>query len=118
MTRVKRGKITVRTRKNLKNETKGFRGAWSVLSRPMMQISLRSLNFSYKHRKNKANRFRRLCILRSNAALRGLGLPITYKSFIFALSEQKCQLNRNILNQISIRDDKTFMNLVKLHSFG
>lgn len=118
MTRIKRGKITVRTRKKLKYRTKGFRGAWSVLSRPMSQLSLKSLNFSYKHRKKKLNVYRRLCILRSNAVLKSLGLPITYNYFISRLENNKCKLNRNILTQIGVRDDKTFLNVVKLHVCG
>ena len=115
MTRIKRGKITVRTRKKLKQETKGYRGAWSVLSRPMSQITLKSLNFSYTHRKKKLNVYRKLCISRLNAAIRGLGLPITYNSFISTLNTNQCKLNRNVLAQLSVRDDRTFMNLVKLH---
>ncbi|AGY61421.1 50S ribosomal protein L20 (plastid) [Lotharella oceanica] len=114
MTRIKRGKITVRTRKKLKQKTKGFRGAWSVLSRPMAQIVLKSLNSSYIHRKKRLTVYRKLCISRLNAAVRGLGLPITYNSFIYTLSTNQCKLNRNILTQISVRDDRTFINLVKL----
>nr|YP_009240492.1 50S ribosomal protein L20 [Lotharella vacuolata]BAU62626.1 50S ribosomal protein L20 [Lotharella vacuolata] len=117
MTRIKRGKITVRNRKKLNYQTNGFRGAWSTLSRTMLQIRLKSLNFSYIHRKKKFNSSRKFYILRSNAAFRGLGLPCTYNFFIFQLCKSQCKLNRNILTQLCIRDDTSFLTVVKFCFF-
>ena len=116
MTRIKRGKITLKVRRKRKQSTKGFRGAWSTLSRPMIQGSLRSLNFSYQHRRKKINNFRRLAILRSNALIRACGLPFTYNKMINVLKIYKCKLNRNIINQLGTRDSKTFIQLMGFYS--
>ena len=116
MTRIRRGKITSRVRRKRIQSSKGFRGAWSTLSRPMMQGSLRALNFSYKHRKKRQNAFRRLSILRSNAVIRSCGLPITYNKLISALRIYKCRLNRNVLNQLGVRDSATFVQLMSFYS--
>lgn len=113
MTRVKRGKITVRQRKKKLERTKGFHGAWSRLSRPMSQIMMKSLNYSYQDRRKRSIIFRKISILRSNAAIRAIGLPITYKHLIFILRYNQCLLNRTILNQLSIRDSNSFLMLVK-----
>lgn len=113
MTRVKRGKITVRQRKKKLNQTKGYRGAWSTLSRPMFQISLKSSNYSYQHRRKRGNIFRKILILRSNALIRSIGLPVTYKNLVYILRKNQCQLNRNILNQLSTRDSNNFLKLIQ-----
>lgn len=115
MTRVKRGKITIRIRKKRTLKAKGFRGAWSVLSRPMLQNSRKALNYSYTHRNKKFSTNRRLWITRINASIRASGIPITYNQFIYNLNTQKCKLNRNTFSQLAIRDNLTFLQLVKFY---
>lgn len=115
MTRVKRGKITVRTRKKKLSKSKGFRGAWSVLSRPMLQGYIKAINYSYKHRRKRNLQYRRLAIMRSNAIIRSCGLPLTYNRFINLLHFNKCKLNRNSLFQLAIRDNSTFLQLMKFY---
>jgi large subunit ribosomal protein L20 len=115
MTRVKRGKITVRNRKKRIIKSKGFRGAWGVLSRPMLQGYLKAMNNSYNHRNKRMLQFRRLWIARSNAIIRACGLPITYNKFMKILHLHKSQLNRNILVQLAIRDNLTFLQLIKFY---
>ena len=94
MTRVKRGKITIRIRKKRILRTKGFRGAWSVLARPMLQNSKRALNYSYFHRNKNLLQKRRLWILRINSSIRACGIPITYNQFIYNMNNSKCKLNK------------------------
>lgn len=115
MTRVKRGKVTIRNRKKKIIRSKGFRGAWSVLSRPMLQNYLKAMNNSYKHRTKTMFQFRRLWIMRSNAIIRACGLPITYNDFIRILFLHKSQLNRNVLVQLAVRDNLTFLQLIKFY---
>lgn len=112
MTRIKRGKITVKQRKKCVRNTKKFRGAWSTLARLMLQGSRKSLNQSYNDRRKKATIFRRLIITRSNAAIRAIGLPITYNNIISIFRLKNSKLNRNILNQLSVRDSEGFLNLM------
>ena len=113
MTRVKRGKITVRMRKKKVARSKGFRWAWAVLSRPMLQGYLKATNYSYQHRTKRVNAFRRLSILRSNALIRACGLPLTYNKFIGVSNSHKCKLNRSSLVQLGIRDNVAFLQVMK-----
>lgn len=115
MTRVKRGKITCRTRKKRMQSVKGFRGAWSTLSRPAIQGSLRALNYSYKHRRKNVKTFRRLSIIRFNALIRNSGLPFTYNQLIALINLYNCKLNRNVLSQLGVRDSNTFTKLMKFY---
>ena len=113
MTRVKRGKIISKLKRKKTKTSKGFRCSWSTLSRPMMQGYLRATNFSYKDRKKKYCFFRKLSIVRLNALLKSSSLPITYNQLMFILKIYECKLNRKIVNQLGIRDNSTFLQLVK-----
>jgi large subunit ribosomal protein L20 len=113
MTRIKRGKITTRTRKKIIKNTRGFKGAWSTLLRPMKQSSLRALNFSYKHRRKRSRLFRRSSILRINALIKSCGLSISYNHLICSLRSYNCELNRNILMNIGLRDQHSFLYFIR-----
>ena len=113
MTRVKRGKITTRSRRKLIQKTKGFRAAWSTLARPMKQGSIRSLNFSYNHRRRRSRTFRRFSILRTNALIRACGLPISYNQLINILRKYNCKVNRNILSSLGVKDRQSFLYFVQ-----
>lgn len=117
MTRIKRGKITCKKRRKRIQYVKGFRGAWSTLSRPAIQGVIRSFNFSYKHRKRKSGFFRQLSIVRSNALIRAYGIPFTYSTVKPILRSFNCKLNQTTLNQLGTRDSKTFVKLIKLCSY-
>ena len=113
MTRVKRGKVFSVVRRKRSKNLKGFRGSWSTLSRPMMQGYLRAINFSYKHRRKKSSFFRKLSIIRVNALIKSCGLPFTYSQLICILRTSECELNRKMVNQLGIRDNSTFLQLIK-----
>uniref|UniRef100_UPI003001B4A2 ribosomal protein L20 n=1 Tax=Anunuuluaehu liula TaxID=3049639 RepID=UPI003001B4A2 len=112
MTRVKRGNVARKRRKNILKLAKGFRGAQSSLFRTAKQQVLKSLKSSYIGRKNKKRDYRRLWIVRINAAVKPF--EMTYSQFIFGLKKYKIALNRKMLGQLAIFDDKVFQLIVKL----
>ena len=109
MVRVKRGNVARKRRKKILKLAKGFRGSHSKLFRTANQQVMKALVYSYKGRKQKKRLFRRLWIVRINAAVRKHEL--TYSRFISLLKKNKISLNRKMLSQLAILDEKTF-NLI------
>nr|YP_009295661.1 ribosomal protein L20 [Mastocarpus papillatus]AOL58145.1 ribosomal protein L20 [Mastocarpus papillatus] len=112
MTRVKRGNVARKRRKNILKLAKGFRGSQSSLFRTAKQQVLKSLKYSYIGRKNKKRDYRRLWIIRINAAL--IPFDITYSQFICRLKICHIGLNRKMLSQLAIIDNKAFRSVLKL----
>nr|QCI07913.1 ribosomal protein L20 [Pleonosporium borreri] len=112
MTRVKRGNVARKRRKKILKLAKGFRGSHSKLFRTAKQQVLKSLKYSYIGRKHKKRYYRRLWIVRINAAVRLYN--ITYNDFIYTLKKNHIALNRKMLSQLSILDKCAFESLVKL----
>jgi large subunit ribosomal protein L20 len=109
MVRIRRGKVAIKRRKYVLKLTQGFRGAHSKLFRTANQQLMKGLRYSYKGRKQKKRLFRRLWIIRINAAVRPYGF--TYSQFISKLKKQKVSLNRKMLAQIAVTDLRTFYQL-------
>lgn len=66
--------------------------------------------YAYKGRKQKKRDFRRLWIVRLNAALRPFEL--TYNRFIYKLKEKKIDLDRKILAQLAVEYPRLFEKIV------
>ena len=101
-TRVKRGSIARRCRKDILDFASGFRGAHSRLFRTANQQEKRALACAYVDRNSRKRKFRRLWIARINAAARKNG--ITYSSMIHNLSGNQVFPNRKILAQVATPD--------------
>jgi len=71
---------------------------------------LHSLNYAYFHRRERKGDFRRLWILRVNAACRAQG--ITYSQFIDGLKKSGIAINRKMLADMAVREPEAFTNLV------
>nr|QJH88301.1 ribosomal protein L20 [Pterocladia lucida] len=110
MTRIKRGNVARKRRKKFLKQAKGFRGSHSTLFRTVKQQVLKSLRYSYIGRKNKKRDYRRLWIVRINASVRVYN--ITYSDFIFSLKKSRIGLNRKMLSQIAILDQKVLSELI------
>lgn len=91
--------------------TKGHYGARSRLFRTAKQSNIKSLQYSFRDRKNKKREFRSLWIARINAAARELGF--SYSRLINGLSANNIILNRKILSEIAISDLTTFETILK-----
>nr|YP_009398918.1 ribosomal protein L20 [Cliftonaea pectinata]ARW68116.1 ribosomal protein L20 [Cliftonaea pectinata] len=106
MTRIKRGNVARKRRKKILKLAKGFRGSHSKLFRTAKQQVLKALKYSYIGRKNKKRYYRRLWIIRINAAVRSY--DINYSQFIHTLKKLNIALNRKMLSQLAIIDKSAF----------
>lgn len=111
MPRVKKSlKAKTRHKKVLK-ATKGHYGARSRLYKTAKQSNIKSLQYSFRDRKNKKRSFRSLWISRINAASRAQG--ISYSDLLNGLNKNNVILNRKILSDLAINDVTTFEKIVK-----
>ncbi len=110
MTRVKRGNVSRKRHKKILNMAKGFRGSASVLFRTANQFNMKALRYSYNNRREKKGDFRRIWIVRLNAAVRRYGL--NYSEFLNYLKVRSIKLNRKILAQLCICDTEAFTQLL------
>jgi len=112
MVRVKRGNVAKKRRKKILLLAKGYRGAHSRLFRVANQQVIKALKYSYVGRKQKKRIFRKLWIIRINAASKLNG--VSYSELIHNFKKSNIDLNRKILSQIAVLDGQTFRKLIKL----
>nr|AYR06260.1 ribosomal protein L20 [Renouxia sp.] len=112
MTRVKRGNVAKKRRKKVFRLARGFKGSHSCLFRTAKQQVLKALSHSYMGRKKKKRDYRRLWIVRVNAATRSYG--VTYSQFISLTKKFNIGLNRKILAQLSILDPEAFKHIINI----
>lgn len=111
MARVKRGFKARRRRKKIMAAARGYRGARHSTLRGAVQVLRRGLAYAYRDRRVKKREFRRLWIVKINAACRELG--IKYSQFVYGLKKAGIELDRSVLADIAITDQSTFRDLVK-----
>ena len=112
MPRVKRGVTARRRHKKVLALTKGQRATRHSLYRRAHEAMLKSLNYAYRHRRERKGDMRRLWILRISAASRAHGL--TYSQFISGLKDAGVEINRKILADMAVREPEAFANLVTI----
>jgi large subunit ribosomal protein L20 len=111
MARAKGGFKTRRRRNKWLHITKGFRGAPNNVYRYSRQAAERSLAHAYKGRKQKKRDFRKLWIIRINAALSNSG--ISYSEFMGLMKKNNILINRKILSEMAINNKESFDAIVK-----
>jgi large subunit ribosomal protein L20 len=109
MPRVKRGTVRRAKRKKLSRLTKGYFLNKSKLYRFMKEAADRAGRFAYRDRRRRKREFRRLWILRINAAARQHDL--TYSQFMHGLKLIGSALDRKSLSEIAARDSSAFAEL-------
>ena len=109
MARVKRGNHRVKRRKKYLRLTKGYWGAKGHLHRYAKEAVERALKFAYVGRKVKKRDFRRLWIIRINAAARSHGL--SYSQFMHGLKLADIRLDRKLLADLAVNDAAAFAEL-------
>jgi large subunit ribosomal protein L20 len=112
MPRVKRGFKARRRRNRILNLAKGYRGAHGRLYRSAVEAVERGLCYAYRDRKQRKRAFRRLWIVRINAATRQHGL--SYSKFINGLKQANVDLDRRVLAELAIADPAAFGDVVRL----
>lgn len=109
--RVKRG-VTARAKhKKILKAAKGMQHNRTRSYRLAKQAVIRSLQYSYRDRRNKKRDLRGLWITRINAAAREHG--ITYGKLIAGLKKAGIELDRKILSEIASNEPKAFEAIVK-----
>jgi large subunit ribosomal protein L20 len=111
MTRVKRGVIKNKRRKNVLAQTKGFRFGRKNKEALAKEALLHAGAYSFAHRRDKKNVNRRLWQTRINAAIRPFGM--SYSKFIDALKKKNILVDRKILSTLSKDYPETFERVVK-----
>ena len=112
MARVKTAKITRKRHKKILKQAKGYFGAKHYRFRNANQAVLKSLSYAYVGRKDRKSDFRKLWIARINAAARMNGT--TYSKLIAGLKKANVTINRKMLAEIAVTDEKTFAEIVKV----
>jgi large subunit ribosomal protein L20 len=112
MTRARSGKTVLRKRARLRKLTKGFRAGRHHLYRQARVTLLRARVYAYRDRRARKRMFRRLWIVRINAACRARGMR--YSQLISGLQRAQVELNRKALSNLAIHDPDTFTKVVEL----
>ncbi|MCP8617073.1 50S ribosomal protein L20 [Salirhabdus salicampi] len=111
MPRVKGGTVTRKRRKRVLKLAKGYYGAKHSLFKTAKQQVMKSGQYAYRDRKQRKRDFRKLWIARINAAAR-LN-DISYSRFMHGLKQAGVQMNRKMLADLAVNDEKAFANLVQ-----
>ena len=109
MPRAKRGNKRLEKRKKILALAKGYRGTKSKLYRSAKESVERALNFAYTGRKLKNRDFRKLWIVRINAACR-LN-DIKYSQFVHGLNLAGIELDRKSLADLAVKQPDTFATI-------
>ena len=111
MPRAKRTVASRARRRKVLKQAKGYFGSRSRLLRTARESVYKSMEYSYRDRRNRKRDFRRLWIIRINAALRSEG--ISYSRFMHQLKLAQVDLDRKMLADLAARDPRGFHELVK-----
>ena len=112
MARVKRAVNAQKKRRVVLERASGYRGQRSRLYRKAKEQTLHSANYAYNDRRKRKNDFRKLWIVRINAACRAEGM--TYNRFMQGLKLAGVEVDRKNLSEIAISDPAAFTALVEV----
>lgn len=106
MVRASSGRPHAARRKRTRKLTKGFRLSRHNLFRQAIVTLIRARAFAFRDRKAKKRQFRKLWIIRINAAAHQHGM--SYSVFINGLKQAGLEIDRKILADIAVRDPAAF----------
>ncbi len=112
MSRATRGKTTHARHKRVLAQTEGFWGGRKNRYRQAMRVLWKSWQYAYVGRKLRKRDFRRLWIVRINAACRQNGT--TYSRLMGALKKSGIELDRKVLADLAVNDQSGFKQLAEL----
>lgn len=107
--RTRKGAARRQSKKRLFKRAKGYRGGRSKLTRTVKESLLRSGAYAFRDRRVKKRDFRKLWIIRINAACRQHGLR--YSEFIHGLKKAGIELDRKTLSEMAIHDEAGFKDV-------
>ena len=106
MPRTKGGVVSRRRRNRVLKQAKGFFGSKHCLYKVANQQVMKSLVYAYRDRKNNKRNFRKLWIVRINAAVRERGM--SYSRFVNACKKANILVNRKMLAELAVNDKEAF----------
>jgi len=109
--RTTKGAARTKAKKRLYRKAKGYRGGRGNLLRTVKETLVRAGQYAYRDRRVRKRDFRRLWIVRINAAVRMHG--IRYSQFIAGLKKAQIELNRKSLSEMAIHDPEAFEAVVE-----
>lgn len=109
--RTRKGAARTQAKKRLFKKTKGYRGGRQNLLRTAKETLVRAGAFAFRDRKVRKREFRKLWIIRINAACRERG--IRYSEFINGLKKANIELDRKTLSEMAIHDPAAFDQVVE-----
>ena len=112
MARVTHAASSKRRKKRIIQAAEGYWGKRSKLYRRAVETVRRAWVFSFRDRRARKGDFRRLWVVRLNAACRAEG--ISYSRFINGLKSANVALDRKVLADLAVRDEAAFRQLVTL----
>ena len=101
-----------RRRRKILKEAKGYRGGRGKLLKSASVAVMRSRQYAYRDRRKRKGDFRRLWIVRINAAARENGL--SYSTLIRGLKKAGIGLDRKILAEMAVSDPQGFSEIAAM----
>ena len=112
MARVKSGLTNHARHKKILKLAKGYRGARHAQFRKANELVMKALYYARRDRRQVKREFRKLWIVRINAAARLNGL--TYSRLIAGLNKAGVAVNRKMLSELAISDPPAFAKLAEI----
>ena len=106
MPRVKRAVHAKKKRRETLKQAKGFRGEANSNYKRAKEAVMKADSYAYRDRRNRKRDFRKLWIMRINAAARQNDM--TYGTFMHGLKLAEVDLDRKVLADIAVHDPDTF----------
>lgn len=111
MARVKRSVGSKKHRRAILDAASGYRGQRSRSVRKAHEQVMKSGSYAFRDRRARKGEFRRLWIVRINAACRLHDM--SYSQFVAGLKAASVEVDRKMLADLAVRDDAAFAELVK-----
>ncbi|MBA3559172.1 MAG: 50S ribosomal protein L20 [Gemmatimonadaceae bacterium] len=111
MPRVKSSVVRLRRKNQIMKAARGAYGGRSKLWKAAKETVERGWLYAYRDRKNKKREFRRLWIIRINAAARQNDM--SYNVFMSGLKKAGIEVDRKILADLAVRDPLAFTALAE-----
>jgi len=116
MARVRNGVVTHRRHKKILKAARGYFGSKHREFKSAKEQLMHAGQYAYRDRRQKKREFRKLWIVRINAACREN--EISYSRFIEGLNKAGIEVNRKMLSEIAINDKEAFKKLVETAKSG
>jgi large subunit ribosomal protein L20 len=106
MARVKRGVVAKARHKKVLKQAKGYYGARRKVYRVAKQAVIKAGQYAYRDRRQRKRQFRRLWIVRINAAARQFGM--SYSRFMDGQNKAGIEVDRKVLADLAVHDIAAF----------